>query len=100
MGSFILATEPLTPSQRDAVLPTRRMVYDTRNLLSYWRLAPDGRMVFGGRKGLGATTVAAARDFLYERLVRFHPQLDGVRVLRAWRSDGGRVGKEGVSKCE
>ena len=37
---------------RRTVLPTGRMVYDTRNLLSYWRLDPDGRMVFGGRKGL------------------------------------------------
>jgi glycine/D-amino acid oxidase-like deaminating enzyme len=88
MGSFIIATEPLTPEQQRSVLPTGRMVYDTRNLLSYWRLDPDGRMVFGGRKGLGTTTVAQARDFLYERLVRFHPQLQGVRVSRSW---GGEV---------
>jgi glycine/D-amino acid oxidase-like deaminating enzyme len=88
MGSYIIATEPLTPEQQASVLPTRRMVYDTRNLLSYWRLDPDGRMVFGGRKGLGGTNVAAARDFLYERLVRFHPQLEGVPLERAW---GGEV---------
>ena len=88
MGSYIIATEPLTSEQQASALPTRRMIYDTRNLLSYWRLDPDGRMVFGGRKGLGATTVDTARDFLYERLVRFHPQLEGVRVERAW---GGEV---------
>lgn len=87
MGSFVLATEPLSPEQQTAVLPTARMVYDTRNLLSYWRLDPDGRVVFGGRKGLGAVTVAEARDHLYERLVRFHPQLEGVRVERAWGGD-------------
>lgn len=88
MGSFIIATEPLTPAQQASVLPTGRMAYDTINLLSYWRLDPDGRMVFGGRKSLAATTVAQAQDFLYERLVRFHPQLEGVRIERAW---GGEV---------
>jgi glycine/D-amino acid oxidase-like deaminating enzyme len=88
MGSFIVATEPLTPDQQASVLPTGRMVYDTRNLLSYWRLDPDGRLVFGGRKGLGATTVTEAREFLHDRIVRYHPQLEGVRLQRAW---GGEV---------
>jgi glycine/D-amino acid oxidase-like deaminating enzyme len=88
MGSFVIATEPLTPEQQASILPTRRMVYDLRNLLSYWRLDPDGRLVFGGRKGLAPTTVATARDHLYERVCRFHPQLAGVPVAFAW---GGEV---------
>lgn len=87
IGSFVLATEALRAEQRCAVLPTRRMAYDTRNLLSYWRLDPDGRLVFGGRKGLARTAVPQARDDLYERMVRFHPQLAGVRVERAWCGD-------------
>jgi glycine/D-amino acid oxidase-like deaminating enzyme len=87
MGSFIIATEPLPPELRTAVLPTGRMAYDTRNLLSYWRLDADGRMVFGGRRSLTGTTVAQARDVLHRRMAHVHPQLAGVPVERAWGGD-------------
>jgi glycine/D-amino acid oxidase-like deaminating enzyme len=87
MGSFIIATEPLGAELATSVLPTRRMVYDVQNLLSYWRLDPDGRMVFGGRQRLGRVRIAEARDHLYERMVRIHPQLEGTRVVRAWGGD-------------
>jgi glycine/D-amino acid oxidase-like deaminating enzyme len=87
MGSFIIATEPLGAELANSVLPTRRMVFDVRNLLSYWRLDPDGRMVFGGRQRLGRVSIPEARDHLYERMVRIHPQLEGTRVVRAWGGD-------------
>lgn len=88
MGSFIIATEPLEPGLADEVLPTRRMVFNDRNLLWYWRLDPEGRMVFGGRKRLGSIGLDEARDFLYRSMVDVHPQLAGVPVERAW---GGNV---------
>jgi len=84
VGSFVLATEVLDPDLAAAVLPTGRMCFDTRHLLSYWRLSPDGRLVFGGRASLSHTTVAEARDVLYEAMLRVHPQLAGVRVTHAW----------------
>ena len=88
MGSYIIATEPLDDDRAEAVLPTRRMAFDTKNLLWYWRLDPDGRLVFGGRKGLGRVSVAEARDHLYAAMVQVYPQLAGVAIERAW---GGRV---------
>ncbi len=87
MGSYIIATEPLPADVQAAVLPTARMVYDTRNLLSYWRLDAAGRMVFGGRRSLAPTTVAAGREVLYARMVERHPQLAGVAVERSWGGD-------------
>lgn len=87
MGSFIIATEPLSADRAASVLPTGRMVYDVRNLLSYWRLDPDRRLLFGGRKRLGRVSVADARDHLYERMVRIHPQLEGTKVVRSWGGD-------------
>ena len=87
MGSFIVATEPLTTEQQAAVLPTGRMAYDTRNLLSYWRLDAEGRMVFGGRRSLRRTTVAQAREMLRDRMVHVHPQLAETRIERAWGGD-------------
>jgi glycine/D-amino acid oxidase-like deaminating enzyme len=88
MGSFIIATAPLDPALAAEVLPTRRVVFNDRNLLWYWRLDPDGRMVFGGRKRLGAVALDEARDFLARAMVEVHPQLAGVPVERAW---GGSV---------
>jgi glycine/D-amino acid oxidase-like deaminating enzyme len=88
MGSFIIATEPLAPDLAAAVLPTRRMCFNDRNLLWYWRLDDAGRMVFGGRKRLGAVRLDEARDHLYRSMVEVHPQLAGTAVERAW---GGRV---------
>ena len=41
------------------------------------------------RASFAPTTVTRARDFLYARLARVHPQLAGVRVEYAW---GGNVG--------
>jgi glycine/D-amino acid oxidase-like deaminating enzyme len=88
IGSYIVATEVLDPDLARSVNPHQRMLVDTKNLLFYWRLSPDGRVLFGGRRSLATTTVAQARDFLYRSLVAIHPQLAGVRITHAW---GGNV---------
>lgn len=88
IGSFVIATEVLDPDVAHAISPRGRMFFDTKNFLFYWRLSPDGRVVFGGRTSLGTTTVPIARDVLYREMVRVHPQLAGIRVDRAW---GGSV---------
>jgi glycine/D-amino acid oxidase-like deaminating enzyme len=88
MGSFIIATEPLPGDVAKAVLPTRRMCFNDRNLLWYWRLDDEDRMVFGGRKRLGRVGLDEARDHLHRSMVAVHPQLEGVPIERAW---GGNV---------
>lgn len=88
VGSYIIATEPLAPEVQAEVNPHRRMFVDSKNFLFYWRLTADGRMVFGGRRSLAPVSITDARDFLYESLVRVHPQLAGVAVTNAW---GGNV---------
>ncbi len=89
VGSYMIATEPLEPDVTASVSPRGRMFFDTRNLLHYWRLSPDGtRVLFGGRTSLAPTTVEKSRDLLYGAMARIHPQLAGVRLERAW---GGQV---------
>ena len=87
VGSFVIATEVLDPDLARSVSPRRRMLVDTKRFLFYWRLTPDGRLLFGGRRSLAPSTVAQARDFLYASMVGVHPQLSGVRVERAWGGD-------------
>ncbi len=88
IGSFIVATEPLPPELAASVSPRRRMFVDTRNLLAYWRLTPDDRLLFGGRRSLSPTTVADAGAYLVESMRRIHPQLGDVAVTHRW---GGNV---------
>jgi len=88
IGSFIIATEVLDPELAHSVSPRKRMLVDAKNLLFYWRLTPDGRLAFGGRKSLRPTTTAEAADFLYDSMVRVHPQLAGIAIDFAW---GGEV---------
>ena len=89
IGSYIIATEPLSPDLADSAIPHRRMLFDSKNFLYYWRLSADNRMLFGGRASFAPTTVSKARDWLYAAMVRVHPQLAGTKVERAW---GGQVG--------
>ena len=88
VGSYILATEVLDPEVARSVSPTGRMMVDTKQFLFYWRLTPDGRMAFGGRRSLDPVDVPEARDFLYDAMLSVHPQLTGVAVEYAW---GGNV---------
>lgn len=88
IGSFIIATEVLDPELARSISPRDRMLVDSKNLLFYWRLTPDGRVAFGGRRSLRTTTVAEAADFLYESMLEVHPQLQGVAIDHAW---GGEV---------
>jgi glycine/D-amino acid oxidase-like deaminating enzyme len=89
IGSYIIATEPLSADRAQSANPNGRMLFDSKNFLYYWRLSSDNRMLFGGRASFAPTTIAKARDWLYAAMIRVHPQLAGIMVEHAW---GGNVG--------
>ena len=89
IGSYIIATEPLSADRARSAIPNRRMLFDSKNFLYYWRLSSDNRMLFGGRASFAPTTIGSARDWLYAAMIRVHPQLAGIMVEHAW---GGNVG--------
>ncbi|KFZ29093.1 hypothetical protein IDAT_05305 [Pseudidiomarina atlantica] len=48
--SSVIVTRPLTRDERQAIgVSTQDLVMDTRTLKYYYRLLPDGRLLFGGR---------------------------------------------------
>ena len=89
IGSYIIATERLDDELARKTIAKRRMLFDTKNFLYYWRLSPDNRVLFGGRASFAPTSVAKARDWLYNGMVTVHPHLYGLKVERAW---GGQLG--------
>jgi glycine/D-amino acid oxidase-like deaminating enzyme len=78
--SNIMVTRPLAPDELAAQgWSTPHMAYDTRNLLHYFRLLPDGRFLFGARGGTRGD--GAAQAHLRGRL-----RVDFNRMFPAWRS--------------
>ena len=61
VGSYIIATEPLSPAQTAAILPRRRMAFDSKNFLYYFRLTSDHRLLFGGRAEFSRPTAESTR---------------------------------------
>jgi glycine/D-amino acid oxidase-like deaminating enzyme len=89
IGSYIIATPALSDGLVRSTIPNRRMLFDSKNFLHYWRLTTDNRLLFGGRASFAPTTIARARDWLYAAMLEIHPQLAGTPVEYAW---GGKVG--------
>ncbi len=89
VGSFIVATEPLAPEVQRRIIPGSRMLSDTRNLLYYFRLSPDGRLVFGGRAAFVPTALERSRAMLEAGITEVYPELAGTRIEYAW---GGTLG--------
>src|SRR6202022_3223671 len=58
IGSYIIATEPLSADRAQGAIRNRRMLFDSKNFLYYWRLSSDHRMLVGGRASFGPTTIA------------------------------------------
>ncbi|HEY1912033.1 MAG TPA: FAD-binding oxidoreductase [Vicinamibacterales bacterium] len=91
IGSYIIATEPLEASQAQALLPRRRMAFDSKNFLYYFRVTPDRRLLFGGRAEFGRPgpdTTRRAAAILREGMADVFPELRGTAIEYGW---GGNV---------
>ena len=89
VGSFIVATVPLDPAVARRLIPNDRMLSDTRNLLYYFRLSPDRRLVFGGRAAFLPTALEESRALLARGIAEVFPDLGPVALEHAW---GGTLG--------
>jgi glycine/D-amino acid oxidase-like deaminating enzyme len=85
LASHIIATEELPPDLAASLIPKDRTLADTRRVLTYYRLSPDGkRVVFGGRARFTPVTPRESAPILYRFMTDRFPQLKGFRVTHAW----------------
>jgi len=87
IGSFIIATEPLSEALSKQLSPRNRMIYDSRHYLHYFRLTSDNRMLFGGRAAFLPETPSRVRrsaTILRRDMVEIFPQLRQVSVEYIW----------------
>lgn len=91
VGAFIIVTEPLPVTLLDRMLPRRRMVTDTRNLVNYFRVTPDNRLLFGGRARFAVShpkSDAKSGTILRQAMCEVFPELSDTRIDYCW---GGMV---------
>jgi glycine/D-amino acid oxidase-like deaminating enzyme len=84
VGSYLIATAPLGPNVARALLRRDRVVSDTRNLLSYFRIAADSRMLFGGRVAFGPVHGFDGAKRLSRTMCALFPRLLGTDIDYHW----------------
>ena len=92
VGSFIIATRPLTEAEIAATMPGNRTCVTSMIIGNYFRLSPDIRLIFGGRARFSATSDqrsdAKSGAILKASLAEIFPQLAHVEIDYCW---GGLV---------
>jgi len=85
LASHIIATEELPPDLAASLIPKRRTLSDTRRVLCYYRMSPDGkRMIFGGRARFTPVTPQQSAPILHRFMTDRFPQLRDVKITHAW----------------
>jgi glycine/D-amino acid oxidase-like deaminating enzyme len=91
VGSFLIATEPLDRAVLDRIMPGRRTATTTRIIGNYFRIAPDDRLIFGGRARFAMSNpqsdVKSGR-VLEQAMHAIFPELARTRIDYCW---GGLV---------
>jgi glycine/D-amino acid oxidase-like deaminating enzyme len=94
--TYIVLTEPLSKAQLDEMgWQGREGIEDYRNMVHYYRLTPDNRLLMGGRDialTYGANMDKDMNPKIFARLeqdiVDFYPCLKGLKITHRW---GGPV---------
>jgi glycine/D-amino acid oxidase-like deaminating enzyme len=85
IASHIIATEPLPQDLARSLVPRGRTLSDTKRVLCYYRMSPDGtRMVFGGRARFTQVDATVSAPILHRYMTNRFPQLRGARITHAW----------------
>ncbi|KAA8611177.1 NAD(P)/FAD-dependent oxidoreductase [Salipiger aestuarii] len=88
INNFIVATEPLG-ARVSEVLTRDVAVADSRHVVNYFRLSPDGRLLFGGGENYSYRFPDDIRAKVRKPMLEIFPSLRDVRLDYAW---GGTLG--------
>jgi len=84
VASYQVATEPLSEAVRARILPKGHVGSDTRRLLNYFCMTPEGRLVMGGR---GHLRKGDRREFYAHIVASMHkvfPETSDARLDHFW----------------
>jgi len=86
--SYQAATKPLSDNLRRTILAQGQTCADTRRLIAYFRLEPDGRLIMGGRGRMRETSNPRHYRTIMASLSELFPQVGEPQWDYFW---GGRV---------
>ena len=85
VGSYIIATEELPEDLAFSLMPRNKSIYDTRRVLTYYRMSGDRRrLIFGGRAKFSLSDPVDTAPILYQHMLDRFPQLAGIKISHAW----------------
>ncbi|MCP5091215.1 MAG: FAD-binding oxidoreductase [Gammaproteobacteria bacterium] len=88
-GSYVIATEPLSEELVDEINPLDVSVCDANEIVDYFRLSADKRLLFGGSCNYSGREPTSIKSYILPRMLDVYPQLNGVRIDYEW---GGKIG--------
>ena len=90
VGSYSIVTEPLSEELQQEISPKGLTFWDSKWFLNYFRLTPDGRMLWGGRNNLSTTLdLVGSAEILRGEMVHAFPQLSDIPVTHSWTGQLG-----------
>lgn len=103
--NYMIATAPLGEERARRLIPGNHAVFDTKFVVDYFRLSPDGRLLFGGGETYGSGEPRDIAGFVRRYMLRVFPQLADVAIDYGWGGQlaitlnrmphFGRLGKSG-----
>jgi len=88
-GSYMIGTEPLSDDMVGEINPLDLAVCDMNEIVDYYRLSADKRMLYGGRCNYSGREPKSIRAAILPRMLKIYPQLRDVRIDFEW---GGIIG--------
>ena len=88
-GTYIIATEPLSDQEVADINPHDLAVCDMNEVVDYFRLSADKRLLFGGRCNYSGRDPKDIKKTMFPRLKKIYPQLSNKRIDYQW---GGHIG--------
>ena len=84
INNFVIATQPLSPDRKSAILSRDVAVCDSKFVVNYFRLSADDRLIFGGRESYGYHFPKDIKGFVRKAMVEIFPQTRDLRVDYGW----------------
>jgi gamma-glutamylputrescine oxidase len=85
VNASVVTTAPLSDNVAATVIPGRRMIADTKNLMNWYRIQPDNRLIFGGRGDLtGRRDDPGAYATIERQLAETFPQIGKPKIEYRW----------------
>lgn len=89
INNFIIATQPLDGDEARSLIANNAAVADSRNVINYFRLSTDNRLLFGGGENYGYRFPSDIRAFVRRSMLQIYPQLSDTVIDYGW---GGTLG--------